>query len=72
VHRLDFCKVQDCNISCFLRAGEPRDMRDPANAPFMNSIARGECPRELEPRDSSQPVNVNLVRVRFSFPGLSR
>ncbi len=47
-------------------------MRDPANAPFMNSIARGECPRELEPRDSSQPVNVNLVRVRFSFPGLSR
>lgn len=24
-------------------------MRDPANAPFMNSIARGECPRELEP-----------------------
>jgi UBX domain-containing protein 1 len=42
--------------------GEPRDMRDPANAPFMNSIARGECPRELEPADTTTPVNVNLVR----------
>jgi SEP domain len=34
-----------------LVAGEPRDMRAPANAPFMNSISRGECPRELEPGD---------------------
>lgn len=35
--------------SCCAITGEPRDMQDPANAPFMNSISRGECPRELEP-----------------------
>lgn len=31
-------------------------MRDPANAPFMNSISRGECPRELEPGDLRNPL----------------
>ena len=37
-------------------------MRDPENQPFMGSIARGECPQELDPGTRDQPVNVNLVR----------
>ncbi|XRB13088.1 UBX domain-containing protein [Pseudoscourfieldia marina] len=42
--------------------GPLRGIDDPANAPFMQSIARGECPRELEPTTRGAPVHVNLVR----------
>lgn len=35
-------------------AGEPRDVTDPANRPFLDSVARGECPAELEPQDRNQ------------------
>ena len=35
-------------------AGEPRDVTDPANRPFLDSVARGECPAELEPHDRNQ------------------
>ena len=43
-------------------AGEPRRLDDPANRAFLDSMARGECPAELEPPSRSTPVNVNLVR----------
>ena len=36
-------------------------MRDPANAPFMNSISRGECPRELEPGELRDLVLQHLI-----------
>ena len=43
-------------------AGEPRNITDPANRPFMESITKGECPAELDPGNRSQQVSVNLVR----------
>lgn len=42
--------------------GPPRNVDDPANFPFINSISKGECPRELDPGNSAAPVTVNLVR----------
>ena len=45
-----------------LVAGEPRNISDPANRPFMESITKGECPAELEPGSRDQQVSVNLVR----------
>jgi len=42
--------------------GQLRSFDDEANVPFLRSIARGECPRELEPADRSVPVTVNMVR----------
>jgi hypothetical protein len=36
------------------RAGEPRSVTDPANRPFLDSVARGECPAELEPSQREQ------------------
>eukprot|EP01025_Chloroclados_australasicus_P003512 TRINITY_DN10839_c0_g3_i2.p1 TRINITY_DN10839_c0_g3~~TRINITY_DN10839_c0_g3_i2.p1 ORF type:complete len:411 (-),score=57.86 TRINITY_DN10839_c0_g3_i2:291-1427(-) len=41
--------------------GEPRSVMDPANAPFMQAIMRGECPAELESEDR-QPVEVDLMK----------
>ena len=49
------------------RAGEPREISDPANRPFMESIGRGECPQELEPPSRDLPVTVNLVRSRADY-----
>ena len=51
--------LRDC-VS--MAAGEPRDIADPANRPFMESITKGECPAELDPGSRSQQVSVNLVR----------
>ena len=46
--------------------GPAREMRDPANAEFLDAISAGRCPAELEPAPSSAgepvPVSVNLVR----------
>ena len=46
--------------------GPGREMRDPANAEFLDAISAGRCPAELEPAPSSAgepvPVSVNLVR----------
>ncbi|KAJ3700639.1 hypothetical protein LUZ61_004344 [Rhynchospora tenuis] len=42
--------------------GPLRRFEDPENAPFLESIKRSECPRELEPADRRTVVNVNLVR----------
>ncbi|CAL8471559.1 g11101 [Coccomyxa elongata] len=47
--------------------GEPRRLDDPANKPFLQSMARGDCPQELEPSDRSIPVNVNLIRVERDY-----
>lgn len=43
-------------------AGEPREIMDPANRPFMDSISKGECPAELDPGNRTQPISVNLVK----------
>ena len=55
----------DCLACCNLvptLAGEPRNIADPANRPFMESISKGECPAELDPGSRTQQVSVNLVR----------
>jgi len=42
--------------------GALRTFDDPANVAFMESIARGEAPAELAPRDRSRRLNINLVQ----------
>lgn len=42
--------------------GPLRRLDDPANASFLESIRRSECPKELEPADKRTSVNVNLIR----------
>jgi hypothetical protein len=58
-------------FACFAHnlnaAAEPRRLDDPANKPFLDSIARGDCPKELEPSDRSIAVNVNLIRVEKDY-----
>ncbi|KFK23686.1 hypothetical protein AALP_AAs50902U000400 [Arabis alpina] len=47
--------------------GPLRTFDDPLNAPFMQSIARSECPRELEPADRKIRVHVDLVRREENY-----
>ncbi|KAL3627425.1 Plant UBX domain-containing protein 4 [Castilleja foliolosa] len=48
--------------------GPLRRLDDPENAPFLESIGRSECPKELEPADRRTSVNVNLVRRVENYP----
>ncbi|CAH8391179.1 unnamed protein product [Eruca vesicaria subsp. sativa] len=47
--------------------GPLRRFEDPENATFMESIARSECPRELEPVDRNIRVHVDLVKREDSY-----
>lgn len=47
--------------------GPARRVDDPVNLPFMESIAKGECPQELEVGSKGQAVTVNLVRKEEDF-----
>ncbi|KAF6266706.1 ubiquitin-related domain-containing protein [Scenedesmus sp. NREL 46B-D3] len=47
--------------------GAPRHMDDAANLDFINSVSRGECPRELDPGDSSVEVTVNMLRAEEDY-----
>ncbi|CAN0914406.1 Plant UBX domain-containing protein 5 [Linum grandiflorum] len=42
--------------------GPLRRLNDPANAEFLESIKKSECPTELAPEDSRTKVHLNLVR----------
>ncbi|KAG6420416.1 hypothetical protein SASPL_116943 [Salvia splendens] len=42
--------------------GPLRRFDDPANASFLESIAKSECPRELAPADKRNAVHANLTR----------
>eukprot|EP00245_Coleochaete_scutata_P001026 TRINITY_DN11252_c0_g1_i1.p1 TRINITY_DN11252_c0_g1~~TRINITY_DN11252_c0_g1_i1.p1 ORF type:complete len:413 (+),score=76.96 TRINITY_DN11252_c0_g1_i1:66-1304(+) len=42
--------------------GPLRHFEDPENRPFLESINRGNCPRELEPQDRNTQVTVNMVK----------
>ncbi|KAK8994985.1 hypothetical protein V6N11_046050 [Hibiscus sabdariffa] len=42
--------------------GPLRQLNDPANASFMESVMRSECPRELRPADPRTKVELHLVR----------
>lgn len=42
--------------------GPLRRIEDPENGPFLESIQKSECPKELEPADRRVPVHVNLIR----------
>ncbi|KAF6159125.1 hypothetical protein GIB67_032742 [Kingdonia uniflora] len=48
--------------------GPLRSLDDPENAPFLESIKKSECPKELEPSNRSSPVHVNLTRRDENCP----
>lgn len=48
--------------------GPLRRLDDPENAPFLESIRKSECPRELEPADRRSSVHVNLIRRDENCP----
>ncbi|KAM7263901.1 hypothetical protein ACFE04_001584 [Oxalis oulophora] len=48
--------------------GPLRRLDDPENAPFLESIRKSECPRELEPADKRSTVHVNLIRREQNCP----
>ncbi|CAJ2658298.1 unnamed protein product [Trifolium pratense] len=47
--------------------GPLRRLDDPANASFLESIKKSECPKELEPADKKSAVNVNLIRRNENY-----
>ncbi|KAK6918821.1 UBX domain [Dillenia turbinata] len=51
--------------------GPLRRLDDPANAPFLESIRKSECPKELEPEDRAIPVYEPEKR-QFPFQGVGR
>lgn len=48
--------------------GPLRRFDDPENAPFLESIRKSECPKELEPEDRRTSVRVNLTRREEDCP----
>ncbi|XP_073048065.1 plant UBX domain-containing protein 4-like [Primulina eburnea] len=48
--------------------GPLRRLDDPENAPFLESIRKSECPKELEPADRRASVHVNLIRREENRP----
>ncbi|XP_020212365.1 plant UBX domain-containing protein 4 [Cajanus cajan] len=48
--------------------GPLRTLDDPLNAPFLESIKKSECPKELEPADRRTSVHVNLTRRDEDYP----
>ncbi|KAJ6832332.1 plant UBX domain-containing protein 4-like [Iris pallida] len=48
--------------------GPLRRFDDPENAPFLESIRKSECPKELEPEDRRTAVHVNLIRREENCP----
>ncbi|ONK78990.1 uncharacterized protein A4U43_C01F1740 [Asparagus officinalis] len=48
--------------------GPLRRFDDPANAAFLESIKKSQCPQELEPEDRRSTVHVNLVRREEACP----
>ncbi|CAI8590602.1 unnamed protein product [Vicia faba] len=51
--------------------GPLRRLDDPANASFLESIKKSECPKELEPADRRSAVN-EPERAQVSFQGVGR
>ncbi|KAJ7964812.1 Plant UBX domain-containing protein [Quillaja saponaria] len=48
--------------------GPLRRLDDPENAPFLESIRKSECPKELEPASRSTTVQVSLTRRDENYP----
>ncbi|KAM1112809.1 hypothetical protein ACFX13_046479 [Malus domestica] len=48
--------------------GPLRRLDDPENAPFLESIKKSECPKELEPGNKRTSVHVNLMRRDEEYP----
>ncbi|CAJ1971146.1 unnamed protein product [Sphenostylis stenocarpa] len=48
--------------------GPLRRLDDPQNAPFLESIKKSVCPKELEPADRRTAVHVNLTRRDEDYP----
>ena len=47
--------------------GPLRAYDDPANTAFMQSVGKGQCPRELEPENRMTPMNINLVKKEEDY-----
>ncbi|KAL5715356.1 Plant UBX domain-containing protein 4 [Ranunculus cassubicifolius] len=47
--------------------GPLRNLFDPENAPFLESIKKSECPQELEPADRRTQIKVNLIRKEENY-----
>ncbi|KAL3624670.1 Plant UBX domain-containing protein 4 [Castilleja foliolosa] len=47
--------------------GPLRRLDDPENAPFLESIMKSECPKELAPADRRTQVHVNLTRKEEDY-----
>ncbi|KAE8673067.1 Plant UBX domain-containing protein 5 [Hibiscus syriacus] len=47
--------------------GPLRQLNDPANASFMESVMRSVCPRELQPADPRTKVELNLLRRNENY-----
>ncbi len=54
--------LQISDVLAIERAGPPRQVTDAENMDFIESLNRGQCPRELEPPNRGTPINVNLLR----------
>ncbi|KAL9236960.1 hypothetical protein vseg_011564 [Gypsophila vaccaria] len=48
--------------------GPIRRLDDTENAPFLESIRKSECPKELEPADRRTQVHVNLIKRDENCP----
>ncbi|CAA0826497.1 Plant UBX domain-containing protein 4 [Striga hermonthica] len=48
--------------------GPLRRLDDPENGPFIQSIGKSECPKELEPSDRKTAVHVNLIKRNENYP----
>lgn len=48
--------------------GPLRRLDDPANAAFLESIKKSECPKELEPASRRTTVHVSLMRREEDYP----
>ncbi|KAL8506793.1 hypothetical protein ACS0TY_017621 [Phlomoides rotata] len=47
--------------------GPLRRLDDPANASFLESVMKSECPKELAPADKRNAVHVNLIRKEEEY-----
>jgi UBX domain-containing protein 1 len=54
--------IQFWNNGFTVDDGPLRDYDDPANADFIESIKKSQCPQELEPADRRTPVHVNVIK----------
>ncbi|KAL3519413.1 hypothetical protein ACH5RR_017562 [Cinchona calisaya] len=51
-----------------INGGPLRRLDDPENAPFLESLGKSECPKELEATDMRSLVTARLTRMEENYP----